>query len=247
MQNFFEMYKQAILISCEHASNLIPSEYQQCFDRTLSERESHEFYDLGAAEIAQHLHKELVKDYPVLLLTGEVTRLIIDLNRSLDNPLVYSWWTHNLSKQQKSEIENRYYVPFRTAAREWVNQSINSGQRVVHISVHSFTPQLNGVTRKCDIGLLFDPDRELESKAFQLWQQSILQERPNCDVKANYPYAGVDDGHTTALRQLFTEKSYLGIEVEVNQRALNSSTEIMDQAGLIARSLENTLIRITQL
>ena len=33
----------------------------------------------------------------------------------------------------------------------------------------------------------------------------------------NYPYRGVSDGHTAALRRRF-RKRYLGLEIEVNQR-----------------------------
>jgi len=34
----------------------------------------------------------------------------------------------------------------------------------------------------------------------------------------NRPYLGTSDGHTTSLRKEFRDESYLGIEIEVNQK-----------------------------
>ena len=34
---------------------------------------------------------------------------------------------------------------------------MSRGRRVIHISSHSFTPELNGKVRRADVGLLYDP------------------------------------------------------------------------------------------
>ncbi|HEX8011112.1 MAG TPA: hypothetical protein VF814_09280 [Casimicrobiaceae bacterium] len=41
---------------------------------------------------------------------------------------------------------------------------------------------------------------------------------PRIRVRPNYPYAGNADGLTTYLRRRFPAGSYLGIELEINQR-----------------------------
>ena len=87
---------------------------------------------------------------------------------------------------------------------------------VLHLSMHSFTPILHGKIRDADIGLLYDPTRELECK-FCKDLGSLLKRETPFRVRYNYPYRGVADGFTTELRKSFSGKQYLGIEIEINQ------------------------------
>jgi predicted N-formylglutamate amidohydrolase len=89
---------------------------------------------------------------------------------------------------------------------------------VIHLSIHSFTPELSGVVRDADIGLLYDPARRYEKKLCREWRKKIITINPAIGrVRMNYPYRGTSDGFTTYLRKKM-KGSYLGIEVEINQR-----------------------------
>src|SRR5437764_832924 len=48
--------------------------------------------------------------------------------------------------------------------------------------------------------------------------RAALQRRTPLKVRRNYPYAGRNDGLTTAFRRRFPASRYLGIELEINQR-----------------------------
>jgi predicted N-formylglutamate amidohydrolase len=48
---------------------------------------------------------------------------------------------------------------------------------------------------------------------------------PGLAIMMNYPYRGVADGHTTALRRRFGDRGYLGLELEINQNL------VMDDRG----------------
>ena len=101
---------------------------------------------------------------------------------------------------------------------ETIRQSARSAVRTIHISVHSFTPQLNHVLRNADIGLLYDPRREAEKQLCLALQFELGRDRPDLTIRRNYPYRGTDDGLTRYLRCRFAADQYLGIELEVNQK-----------------------------
>ena len=89
---------------------------------------------------------------------------------------------------------------------------------VLHLSIHSFTPIWHGVERAVDIGILFDPDRKLETNYCQQLKLALEEKLPNQSIKLNEPYKGTDDGFTTWLRKRYADKAYAGIELEVNQK-----------------------------
>jgi hypothetical protein len=55
------------------------------------------------------------------------------------------------------------------------------------------------------------------------WQASLAAIAPALRVRRNYPYAGKADGLTSHLRRRFAPGAYVGIELEVNQRIVNSA------------------------
>lgn len=71
--------------------------------------------------------------------------------------------------------------------------------------------------RSADVGLLYDPRRRGEVEVCARWRDALAALAPDLRVRRNYPYAGKDDGLTSYLRQRFTEKDYVGIELEINQ------------------------------
>ncbi|EMR04461.1 putative N-formylglutamate amidohydrolase [Cesiribacter andamanensis] len=94
---------------------------------------------------------------------------------------------------------------------------MQQGERVYHLSIHSFTPVLGGEVRDADIGLLFDPDRPLEVALCAHWQALLQTSLPHFRIRNNYPYLGIDDGFTSHLRLLHPQQ-YAGIELELNQQ-----------------------------
>ena len=94
---------------------------------------------------------------------------------------------------------------------------MSRGRRVIHISSHSFTPQLDGKRRVADVGLLYDPARCGEAALCARWKTALAAYAPQLRVRRNYPYAGKGDGLTSHLRRRFPPAAYVGIEVEINQ------------------------------
>ena len=88
---------------------------------------------------------------------------------------------------------------------------------MIHISSHSFTPELDGKVRSADVGLLYDPARRGRGRAVRPLEGIARRDRPDLRVRRNYPYAGKGDGLTSHLRRRYPPRAYVGIELEVNQ------------------------------
>ncbi|SOD41082.1 N-formylglutamate amidohydrolase [Nitrosovibrio sp. Nv4] len=202
------------LITCEHGGNRIPQCYQQFFGGFESLLRSHRGYDRGTLRMA----KELAKALDAPLFAGTTSRLLIDLNRSLRHPQLYSKAIQSAPVEVRSEILARHYMPYRTVAEASIAEAIGRGEKIIHISSHSFTPELNGQIRNADIGLLYDPSRPLERDLCMRWQANLKARAANLTVRRNYPYAGRADGFVTYLRRRFSADTYVGIELEINQK-----------------------------
>jgi predicted N-formylglutamate amidohydrolase len=146
--------------------------------------------------------------------------LLIEVNRSIDHSQLFSEFSTKLTAEEKTELIDNLYVPYRTAVREAIS---NSTQSVLHLSIHSFTPVLDGVERELEVGLLFDPDRASELSFCEDFAIRLAKELPGFRIKFNEPYKGVDDGFTTNLRTQFDDEFYRGIEIEINQRLVGTS------------------------
>lgn len=208
----------AFIISCEHGGNRIPARYRYLFLDHGQFLDSHRGYDPGALRMA----RELANAFDAPLVISTVSRLMVDLNRSLSHPKVFSTATRAAPAALRAEIVERYYHPYREEVERLVRQSVSCGRRVIHISSHSFTPVLDGRVRLADIGLLYDPDRFGEVRLCARWKESLAYRAPALRVRRNYPYFGKGDGLTSHLRSCFPRRVYVGIELEINQRIVGT-------------------------
>ncbi|MEX1223102.1 MAG: N-formylglutamate amidohydrolase, partial [Pirellulales bacterium] len=188
-----------LILTCEHAGNEIPPHLREQLVIPPRVLASHRGYDRGSLEIAQRLTRECLAE----LLASQTSRLVIDLNRSERSPELFSRYAERLSQKLRDELLERYYRPFRAATRESIAPAIDDGDRVLHLSVHTFTPIRNGSKRTADVGLLYDPRRTSERTFAQKWRKAIERLDPSLRVRMNYPYLGTADGHTTDLRTVF--------------------------------------------
>lgn len=175
---------------------------------------THRGHDPGALAVARKLSETL--DAP--LFASTVSRLLIDLNRSLGHPKLYSEATRDAAPATRREILERFYLPYRSAVEAQVAAAVARGDRVIHLASHSFTPVLDGAVRNADIGLLYDPARAGEADLCHCWQAQLKARAPDLKVRRNYPYAGRSDGLTAFLRRRFPDGAYVGIELEINQK-----------------------------
>lgn len=209
------------VITCEHAVNTIPDSYQHLFQQQPDVLETHRAIDFGAIDIAKHFSQGL--DCPLFAAT--TSRLLIECNRSQHHPKLFSEFTEGLADKEKQILIHQYYQPFRQAAETYIDETIKKGIKIVHLSIHSFTPVFNNTNRNADIGLLYDPSRLGEKWLATQWRAQLLKEKAPYRVRMNYPYQGTSDGFVSALRKKHPEKDYLGFEIENNQALTQDPTK----------------------
>ncbi|MEX2525453.1 MAG: N-formylglutamate amidohydrolase [Gammaproteobacteria bacterium] len=202
------------LVTCEHGGNDVPEEYRYLFQGQEALLQSHRGWDPGALLFATDLADALGAH----LIHATITRLLVDLNRSPHHRDVVFPGRHGLSSEDRQRLMKLYYRPYHTRVDEFIRTAVAAGKRVLHISAHSFTPELDGRIRNADIGLLYDPGREGERHFCRQLKNSLSGSRPGFRVRLNYPYRGTADGLTTRLRREFENEYYAGVEVELNQR-----------------------------
>jgi predicted N-formylglutamate amidohydrolase len=208
------MAVDAFLITCEHGGNRIPACYRRLFRGRRALLDSHRGYDPGALVMARALSAA----FEAPLVSSTVSRLLIDLNRSIGNPAVFSAATRAVPADLRATIVEQHYRPYRAQVERLVRKAVARRRRVIHISSHSFTPELDGKVRKADVGLLYHPARRGEAKLCARWKRSLAAYAPHLRVRRNYPYAGKGDGLTSYLRRRFPPAAYVGVELEVNQK-----------------------------
>jgi predicted N-formylglutamate amidohydrolase len=210
-----------LVVTAEHSSRDVPSD----IDLGVGEEvlASHVAWDPGAKQVASDLASALVAP----LFLGEYTRLVADLNRRAESIEavperafgVLVPGNVGLSPAAIAARLARYHAPYRNAVEAEVGSWIGRDQNVLHISVHSFTPNFNGTVREVELGILFDPEQPLERSAAD--SLGAVLSRLGFDARPNEPYDGRSDGLTTSLRERWPTARYVGIEIEISQALID--------------------------
>jgi len=202
-----------LVLTCEHGGNRIPRPYAHLFRGSARLLASHRGWDRGALQLARLLSHELRRP----LLAVPWSRLFVEANRSPGNRRIWSHLTKDLPHEERQQILDRWWRPHREQVESAIADAIARGHRVVHVAVHSFTPELDGEVRNADVGLLYDSRRKQEAAFSRGWATALRGIDPALRVRLNYPYAGAADGLTTWLRRRHPQSRYLGVELEINQ------------------------------
>lgn len=217
--------KLAVVLSCEHGGNDIPQQYTSLFKEAGDVLNSHRGYDIGALE----LFNQLKNDHVVYTQFTTISRLVVDINRSLHRKSLFSEFTMVLPASEKEILLNEIYHAFRNSFKQRVYGFWEQGRRVLHLSVHSFTPELKGVIRETDFGILYHPGCPQEKQFAKVLKLEIEKALPGYRVRFNYPFQGKPDGHVRYFRDKESEK-YVGIEFEINQKYAGD-TSICEKLG----------------
>jgi len=204
-----------VVISCEHGGHVVPDAFAHCFAGQDNLLRTHEGYDLGAQDLAH----DIADAVGVSLHDSHMTRLLVELNRSPRHPRLFSRFTKSLPPDDKQHILDVHWHPYRDRVMADIQAGLDAGKKVVHLSIHSFTPVFNDVERNCAFGLLYDPSREDKPTAHR-WRDHLHQRLPGYRVRCNYPYTGVQDGFQPWLRRRFAGTDYVAVELETNNKFL---------------------------
>jgi predicted N-formylglutamate amidohydrolase len=204
----------AVLITCEHGGHKVPATFLKLMNKSQQkDLLTHKGWDPGALLLARQAAKTL--EAP--LFFTQISRLLVDCNRSAHHPRCLGPTFRDMDADEKNFILAAYYWPHRNAIEKEILRSIQEGASVLHLAMHSFTPVLDGEVRNAEIGLLYDPARPWEKLWSDALQKEMTAEWPEWRIRRNYPYQGKSDGLSTWLRKHYGPNEYVGIEMEWNQ------------------------------
>ena len=217
-----------LILTCEHASNKLPASFKKAVPADVLE--THRAYDIGAVQVFRKLVKFAKPEFSC---EGKFSRLFVDLNRTITNKSAFSEYYEALDVRDNAAAEKAkaqataYWQEYRATIENFVESAIKPKMRaakteppqaeIIHLGIHSFTPELNGKVRNIDIGILYDPTRPQERAYANVINAEINRLYPQMKVRFNYPYKGTSDGLTTTLRKKFGPL-YAGLEIEINQK-----------------------------
>ena len=222
-----------IIITCEHAGNYVPKEYTYLFEGKQDLLESPTSWDPGAWDISKYI----AEHFKAQAFGCFSTRLLVEANRSLHHPHLFSEYTFPLSEDDKTRLLNKIYFPYRSQVMDAMKKL---AAPILHLSFHTFSPKWNGQTRKVDIGILFDPDRPGEEGFANGLKDHLQYQLPDLVIRFNDPFKGIDDGFTTYFRKIMPDGQYKGIEIEINQKYVGTDTWPVLRSALY-RSLNHQL------
>jgi len=172
-----------ILIVADHASNTIPPEFNG-LGLTHDALEAHIAWDIGTAALGHALSARLGCE----AILSNVSRLVVDKNRRIDQPGLIPDISDGIAIPGNTELTDSavnarledFYHPYHAA----IEAAVASKTAPMLISLHSFTPHMDGRQRPWQCGLLYNQDDRLARKAISFFAQFDL-----C-VGDNQPYPG---------------------------------------------------------
>lgn len=153
--------RSRLVLTCEHAGRAVPRRLGD-LGVAAAEMERHIAWDLGAAELAVALSDGL----DARLVMQRYSRLVVDCNRPLDSheaiPEVSDGTrvpaNAGLSEAGRLARFDAIHTPYHAQVAALIRSVKDEGRGPVLVSVHSFTPELRGLRRPWDIGLLYNRD-----------------------------------------------------------------------------------------
>ncbi len=184
-----------MLLICDHASRVIPVEYDNLGLPDAALRD-HIAWDIGAAAVTRSLAKML--DAPAILCG--FSRLLIDPNRTLDDPTSIPMVSDGIEVPGNRELDreaiehrvNRFFRPYHAAIDDQIMTMTGRGPGPAILSIHSFTPIFQNRVRPWQAAILWNRDPRLPLPLLS-WLQSA-----GYVVGDNEPYSGREGfGYTT--------------------------------------------------
>lgn len=191
----FEMINQAgasrAVLICDHAGRAIPKALGTLgLDEAALWR--HIAWDIGIADVTRELSR--LMDAPAVL--AGYSRLVIDCNRRLGDPTSIAQESDGvrvpgncgLTAADRVARAEACFHPYHQAVSRLMAARMNAGLVPALISMHSFTPVMNGFERPWHVGILWNRDPRLPVPLMER-----LARDPEICVGDNEPYTGRDE------------------------------------------------------
>lgn len=176
-----------LLLVCEHAGQAIPEKLKR-LGISRVDLDSHIGWDIGAEAVTRGIAQAL--GAPAVI--QRYSRLVIDCNRPSGAPDEIPETSDGVAMPGNRRLEPNARKARRQEIFEPFHQTVSTyfelhARRIV-LSIHSFTPQLDGVYRPWEVGFLFRKDSETS----RYLGKSLHEMHPDLTIGMNEPYQ-IDD------------------------------------------------------
>ena len=219
-----------VLLVCDHASRAVP---QALAGLGLSDSDlaRHVGWDIGAAALTHELSRRW--DAPAVL--SGYSRLVVDCNRVLGEatsmPAVSDGIrvpaNEDLPAGQADARAAECYWPYHGAVAAALDRFAAAGVAPAVISMHSFTPQMNGFDRPWEIGVLWDQDPRLAVPLI-----ANLARLHGLTVGDNEPYSARDP-HGFTLRHHVIPRGLPNVLLEMRQDEVGTEAGVLHYADYL--------------
>jgi predicted N-formylglutamate amidohydrolase len=204
----------SLVFICDHASNRIPEEFGD-LGLPDSELQRHIAWDIGAAAVTEMLARYF--DAPAVF--SEVSRLVVDCNRSLEDPGLTPAVSddtpvpanQNLTERERRRRWKTYHQPYHGAIEAVIAAKQTDRQVPIVVSIHSMTPAMKGLARPWQISLCSAADRRLNDPVL-----AALRRRGDIVVGDNEPYT-LDSKEDYSLPYHAMRRNLRHLQVEFRQ------------------------------
>jgi predicted N-formylglutamate amidohydrolase len=227
-----------VILICDHASAAIPAALGT-LGLGPAELGRHICYDIGIDAVGRSLSAML--DAP-LVLAG-YSRLVIDMNRRIDDPTLISVISdgaivpgnRDLTNEDKARRIERIHRPYHQAIERLTDDLIERGAAPAMISLHSFTTSLNRHDRPWHFGILWRRDPRI---AVPLMER--LGANAGVCVGDNQPYSGGND-HGISIEAHAEKHGLPHVLIEIRQDLVETDAGAERNAALLADALGGIL------
>ena len=218
-----------ILLVCDHASSRFP---QSLGDLGLDPfaRRCHLAIDIGAGALTE----AVAEDLGVTAVLHNYSRLVVDCNRQLMDPGAFLEYgdgilvpgNRNLRQEDKDLRSSALYWPYHVAIDDQIERLKKAGPAPALISIHSFTPVLNGESREWQMGVLWDKDE----KTRMIFLEGLRG--AGYKVGDNEPYSGKAPQDFT-IDHHAEERGLPHIGIEIRQDLVDDDEGVAEIAGVL--------------
>ncbi|HYD19272.1 MAG TPA: N-formylglutamate amidohydrolase [Patescibacteria group bacterium] len=233
--------KGKCVIVCDHASNLVPRSLNN-LGLGKTELKKHIAWDPGTQDIGRYISAKM--DAPLVLAT--YSRLVVDLNRGPDAPEcmrpesdhIAIPGNENLSPGHKKQRLDEIFWPYHRAIDGQLQRFLDKGVAPLLLSLHSFTPQMDGFKRPWHIGVLWNKEEGIARRLVD----SLRKNNPQIRVGENEPYSLKAANVTKNTVSTHAESRGLPyVIVEFRQDLVGTAAGARKWAGLFLKSLQPIL------
>lgn len=224
-----------LVLVADHARRDLPEEYGD-LGLPGSEFERHIAYDIGVEPLTRRLAQ--LTGAPAVM--ARFSRLLIDPNRGEDDPtLIRQLYdgtvvpaNYPMAEEERERRLDRFYRPYHDAVGAMIaSAAAKSGKAPLIVSVHSFTPVMQGVARPWHAGVLWDLDDRAARPMIDM-----LAAEPLLVVGDNQPYDGALRGDTMFRHAIVN--GFAHALIEVRQDLIAGPRGVEEWAVRLARIVE---------